>query len=1037
MKTSFLKQIFLFVFLSFSFTFVQAQNIISGIITDEESTPLPSVNIVVAGTTEGTFTDFDGNFTLKTNQDFPFEIEISSVGFGLQKVTVSSADQEINVQLTVGQNLEEIIVSASRKPQKVQDAPASVSIISSRDIENASSSVVDPVRILQNIPGVTLQQQSANSLGIEMRAGSGLFGTSTFALLDYRYLVTPAAGTFLSYQTGISNLDIERVEVVRGSNSASFGPGVTSGVVHFLSKSAIDRPGTSVEAYVGELNTTGYGLRHAYSNEAKTFGYKINFNYRKGDDFTLDLVEDAAAIAGYAKTIYLPSIGPDGKINASTPGKILLGPSDTDPDGDGNPLTDNFTNYSANAHLEFRPSDDSEYVLAAGFANGGGLFFSDLGPGYTQGNDYWYQARMQRGGLFAQAYHNYNDGGSLEAPTFVYGTGLSQIAERSNTEVQIQYSFDLGSSEFLIGGDYRNVVSNSKNSLYGSNEENDPYSITGFYIQGETPLSNKLSLTYAGRIDKTNFYDESAFAPRVALVYKASPKHTFRASYNRANEGVTALQQYIDFPLLKVNGAYGSPGGIQAWLSGQANDQVFDSSSLIEVAGTQGAGPGGGPIRVPQNTPGVPLSIVYGASVANGVLTGLEAAFATNPLLAPVAPFKDALMGFFRGDQPALGLGTPYAGPNTFTGQLYPYALTDALGGGFPKRFESELWGQSKSKIVEVNSFEIGYSGIIGEKLKVGIDLFTYNRKGFTSTTNIGPTFGAVNVDFPGDLSQSVSADVLSSAALRNVVTAGATPGVTAGVTQAVDAQYAGIAALQGVDINDLNAGLIPGVPSRAIAIAGGVATQLAATVDAAMGGLAQAAAGAFTTAGEGFAGAAGVSNGFQPIFGAIEAPSAPDNDQWLNTGFGYRNYADATRRHWGADIDLQYYVNTKLSYYANLSWVNRNWWAVGDDDLPFATGLDSPMHKYRAGLDYIAGLDKGIRFNLSYQHDSAFNSDSALYGGEVQEKNLFDMNIGYQFDNGLRIDISGTNIFDNKYRAFQGMPVIGRRMIAKATYTF
>ena len=75
-------------------------------------------------------------------------------------------------------------------------------------------------------------------------------------------------------------------------------------------------------------------------------------------------------------------------------------------------------------------------------------------------------------------------------------------------------------------------------------------------------------------------------------------------------------------------------------------------------------------------------------------------------------------------------------------------------------------------------------------------------------------------------------------------------------------------------------------------------------------------------------------------------------------------------------------------------------------------------MHKYRAGLDYIASIDKGIRFNLSYQHDSAFNSDSALYGGEVQEKNLFDMNIGYQFDNGFRIDISGTNIFDNKYRS-------------------
>ena len=181
-------------------------------------------------------------------------------------------------------------------------------------------------------------------------------------------------------------------------------------------------------------------------------------------------------------------------------------------------------------------------------ANGGGLFFSDLGPGYTQGNDYWYQARMQRGGLFFQAYHNYNDGGSPSAPTFVYGTGLAQIAERSNTEVQLQYAFDWGKSDFIIGGDYRNIVSKSKNSLYGANDANDPFSISGFYIQGETPLSNKLSLTYAGRYDKFNFLDDSTFAPRIALVYKASPKHTFRASYNKSNASVSALQQYVDFP---------------------------------------------------------------------------------------------------------------------------------------------------------------------------------------------------------------------------------------------------------------------------------------------------------------------------------------------------------------------------------------------------------------------------------------------------------------------------------------------------------
>ena len=111
--------------------------------------------------------------------------------------------------------------------------------------------------------------------------------------------------------------------------------------------------------------------------------------------------------------------------------------------------------------------------------------------------------------------------------------------------------------------------------MYGANDADDPFSISGFYIQGETPLSDKLSMTYAGRYDKFNFLDDSTFAPRIALVYKASPKHTFRASYNKSNASVSALQQYVDFPLLRASGTYGENNGVQAWLSGQENDQVL------------------------------------------------------------------------------------------------------------------------------------------------------------------------------------------------------------------------------------------------------------------------------------------------------------------------------------------------------------------------------------------------------------------------------------------------------------------------------
>ena len=153
-----------------------AQTSIRGTVKDAETNePIPGVNILIQGTSEGTNTDFDGNFTLSSDQAAPFTVVISSIGFSSQSIEVTSADQVINVSLQPGENLDEIIVSASRRAQKIQDAPASVSIVSAKDIEN-SAVAVDPVRHLVNIPGVQIQQQSANTLNIEMRAGSGVFG---------------------------------------------------------------------------------------------------------------------------------------------------------------------------------------------------------------------------------------------------------------------------------------------------------------------------------------------------------------------------------------------------------------------------------------------------------------------------------------------------------------------------------------------------------------------------------------------------------------------------------------------------------------------------------------------------------------------------------------------------------------------------------------------------------------------------------------------------------------------------------------------
>ena len=956
-----IKKTIFFAFVMLASATMLAQTTITGVVKDAQTgETLLGANVKVSGKAIGTTSDFDGKFLLKVNDAPPFTIEISMLGFKAVSVEITKNNQEVMVSLEEDStSLEEIVFSASRRRQKVQEAPASVSIITPKDILN-SAAVVDPVMNLANIAGVQIQQQSANSINIEMRAGSGVFGTSTFPILDYRYLVTPASGQFNNYQTGMSNIDIQRVEVVRGAASALYGPGVTSGVVHFMSKSAIDYPGTTVEMLGGTLSTTGMTVRHAFKNDNDKFGFKVNVRYQKGTDFELDPVADADFIASQQTSISQPAIV-NGRVDPTQPGETLLTLSDLDDNGDGNPIATEYKNYSANVHLEFRPTDNTTAFLSGGFGSGGGLMFNSQGIGYSQGKDYWTQARIQSGGLFAQVFYNYNNGGDAENPTFLYASGLRQVAKRSSLEAQLQYNFDIPkflNSNFTIGSDYRNTKSDSANTLFGINEDRDDYIITGAYLQGTSVISDKLELTYAGRYDKFNFIDEGAFAPRVALVFKADENHTFRASFNRANTGPTALQQNIDFPVSVL-----APGIADVWLSGQYAPQVFPDNPTIDLSIP-------GLPDLPYGATQFPLAYAYGA-VAAPTLGALYNGLAGNPFLGVVQNFFNT-----------------YTGGTGGTGQLVGYNLFN----GEPM---DELVGTGRSAIETLNSFEIGYKGLIANKLSVALDVYTYERKGFTQFTAIGPTFNLVGADFANDLGAQVAADFASS------------PGVTADM----EAFYAS----QGWPLTGIPAF---GIPSSSDAIAG----------------LAAASGGAFAQGGAGFD--AQISP-LYPIIGTVETTSVPQGDGLMHIPAGYRRFDGATRSHFGADLAMEYFLNDDVTLWLNTSWLSQTEWIPGesnDDGLPFSSYLNAPKFKYRAGVQY--AKDK-VRGAIAFQHDDSFNSNQGFFSGEVQEKNLFDVNIGYNVSDNLKLDLSATNVLDQKYRAFPNMPVIGRRTVLKLTFDY
>jgi len=508
------------------------QTNVSGIITDDTGESLIGANVIVQGTSIGATTDINGNFSFDTDTPTPFTLEVTYTGFNTATMVVNDNISNLSISLSEGVLIgEDVIISASRRREKVQEAPASVSVLNTRALSVTPDT--DPTRTLGNLSGVTIQQQSASRVNIEMRGQNGLFSTFVFPIMDYRNLVGAGTGTFVSSQEGISSIDLDRVEVVRGPASALYGAGVTSGVVHFITKNPIDHPGTTVELTGGELSTLGVNLRHATKVSDK-FGFKINAVHRQGDEFTLDPndPDDAIQIARFVPSLSNPDVS-KGYIDISQPSTVLI--QNIDEDGDGNPMAPDYRNTSINATLQFSPTDNVSAFLSGGWSENKEVFYNAQGEGLNNAQQKWVQGRVQIGGLFAQMFYVDNDGGSVDRPTWLYQTGQLGILARKSLEAQVQYNFEIPSlnADITFGGDYRGNENTSGNLVFGR-YDGSAYDILGGYAQGKFGVSDKFDIVAALRYDSYNFLDDGFIAPRLGLVYKANNNHNFRLTYNRA-----------------------------------------------------------------------------------------------------------------------------------------------------------------------------------------------------------------------------------------------------------------------------------------------------------------------------------------------------------------------------------------------------------------------------------------------------------------------------------------------------------------------
>ncbi len=269
-----------------------AQTTISGTVKEAKTEqPIPGANIKVVGKSIGTTTDFDGNFSLTVNQNPPFTIAVSLMGFSTVKVEITQNNQKVNVLLEESATaLDEVIVSASRTPERILESPVSIEHMDVRAIRNTSSpSFYDG---LENLKGVDVNTNSLTFKSINTRGFATFANTRFMQLVDGMDNSSPALNFNLGNLLGMSELDINSIELLPGASSALYGANAFNGILFMTSKNPFDSEGISTyvktgltsQKAAGDNNFTDVGIRMAHKFSDK-FAAKASFSFLRGTDW--------------------------------------------------------------------------------------------------------------------------------------------------------------------------------------------------------------------------------------------------------------------------------------------------------------------------------------------------------------------------------------------------------------------------------------------------------------------------------------------------------------------------------------------------------------------------------------------------------------------------------------------------------------------------------------------------------------------------------------------------------------------------------
>ncbi|MCF2501667.1 TonB-dependent receptor [Dyadobacter chenhuakuii] len=296
--------------------------------TDE---PLIGATVTIKGTTNGSVTDSNGEFSLVTGQILPFTLIVTYVGYVKKEVLINESKVEIKLAVNNTQ-LDDVVISSRRRQESAQEVPIPISVIGGTRAEDAGAFNVN--RLKELVPTVQLYASNARNTTLNIRGLGSTYGLTNDGIdpgvgfyVDGVYYARPAA-------TALDFIDIERVEVLRGPQGTLFGKNTTAGAFNITTRAASFTTGANLELSYGNL---GYIQAKASVTGplSKKLAARVSFTgtQRNGTFFnehTQLPINDINNIGVRGQLLYTPSE----KVNITVIGDV----SDQKPTGYGWPV---------------------------------------------------------------------------------------------------------------------------------------------------------------------------------------------------------------------------------------------------------------------------------------------------------------------------------------------------------------------------------------------------------------------------------------------------------------------------------------------------------------------------------------------------------------------------------------------------------------------------------------------------------------------------------------------------------------------------